>query len=58
MEERIRFGVIGTENSHVNQACKRFNLEKSIAGGVIEALYPGEGDTLEHVKEVQKEVVI
>ena len=55
MEERIRFGVIGTENSHVNQACKRFNLEKSIAGGVIEALYPGEGDTLEHVKEVQKE---
>ena len=55
MEERIRFGVIGTENSHVNQACKRFNLEKSIAGGAIEALYPGEGDTLEHVKEVQKE---
>ena len=54
-EGRIRFGVIGTENSHVNQACKRFNLEKSIAGGVIEALYPGEGDTLEHVKEVQKE---
>ncbi len=55
MEERIRFGVIGTENSHVNQACKRFNLEKSIKGGAIEALYPGEGDTLEHVKEVQKE---
>ena len=55
MEKRIRFGVIGTENSHVNQACKRFNLEKSIEGGIIEALYPGEGDTLEHVKEVQKE---
>lgn len=54
-EEKIRFGVIGTENSHVNQACKRFNLEKSIEGGVVEALYPGEGDTLEHVQEVQKE---
>ncbi|HCG76596.1 MAG: hypothetical protein COZ37_04050 [bacterium (Candidatus Ratteibacteria) CG_4_10_14_3_um_filter_41_18] len=54
-ESKIRFGVIGTENSHVNQACKRFNLEKSIKGAVVEALYPGEGDTLEHVKEVQKE---
>ena len=51
-EEKIRFGVIGTENSHVNQARKRFNLEKSIEGGKVAALYPGEGDTLEHVKEV------
>jgi len=55
MEEIIRFGVIGTENSHVNETCKRFNLEKSISGAVVEALYPGEGDTLEHAKEVQKE---
>jgi len=55
MGEIIRFGVIGTENSHVNEACNRFNLEKSISGAVIEALYPGEGDTLEHAKEVQKE---
>ncbi len=54
-EGRIRFGVIGTENSHVNQACKRFNLEKSIEGAVVEALYPGDGDTLEHVKQVQSE---
>ena len=38
MEGKIRFGVIGTENSHVNQACKRFNLEKGIEGGIIEAL--------------------
>ncbi len=52
---KIRFGVIGTENSHVNQACKRFNLEKSIKGGEVVTLYPGEGDSLEHVKEVQKE---
>ena len=50
MQGRIRFGVIGTENSHVNQACKRFNLEKSIAGGIIEVLYLAQGDTLEHVK--------
>jgi len=56
MEDRkIRFGVIGTENSHVNQACQRFNLEQNIKGAVVEALYPGEGDTLEHVREVQKE---
>ena len=54
-DDKIRFGVIGTENSHVNEACKKFNLEKGIEGGVVEALYPGEGDTLEHVKEVQKE---
>lgn len=51
----IRFGVIGTENSHVNQACKRFNLEKSITGALVEALYPGEGDTIEHARDVQKE---
>ena len=53
--QTIRFGVIGTENSHVNQACKRFNVEKTIQGGFVEALYPGEGDTLEHVKEVQEQ---
>ena len=54
-ESKIKFGVIGTENSHVDQACKRFNIDKSIAGVVVEALYPGEGDTLEHVKKVQQE---
>jgi len=53
--ETIRFGVIGTENSHVDQACKRFNVEKTIQGATIEALYPGEGDTLEHVKQVQEQ---
>lgn len=51
----IKFGVIGTENSHVNQACRRFNLEKSIKGGIVKALYPGEGDILEHARQVQKE---
>ncbi|MDO9465303.1 MAG: Gfo/Idh/MocA family oxidoreductase [bacterium] len=51
----IRFGVIGTENSHVNQACKRFNVEKTMNGAFVEALYPGEGDTLEHVKQVQEQ---
>jgi len=53
--ETIRFGVIGTENSHVDQACKRFNVEKTIQGASVEALYPGEGDTLEHVKQVQEQ---
>ena len=36
-------------------SCKRFNLEKSIKGGVVKALYPGEGDTLEHAKQIQQE---
>ena len=53
--EIIRFGVIGTENSHVDVACARFNIEKTIEGACVEALYPGEGDTLEHVRQVQKE---
>ena len=47
--------MLSGENSHVNQACKRFNVEKTIQGGFVEALYPGEGDTLEHVKQVLKE---
>ena len=53
--EVIRFGVIGTENSHVDQACKRFNVEKTIQGVSVEALYHGEGDTLEHVRQVQEQ---
>ncbi|MFH1904462.1 MAG: Gfo/Idh/MocA family oxidoreductase [bacterium] len=52
---KIRFGIIGTENSHVDQACKRFNVEKTMNGAFVEALYPGEGDTLDHVRQVQKE---
>jgi len=51
----IRFGVIGTENSHVDRACKCFNIEKTVQGGFVEALYPGEEDTLEHVKKVQEQ---
>ena len=53
--EAIRFGVIGTENSHVNQACKSFNIERSIKGAVVRVLYPGEGDTPEHARKVQEE---
>ena len=53
--ETIRFGVIGTENSHVNQACKSFNIERSIKGAVVRVLYPGEGDTPEHARKVQEE---
>ena len=53
--ETIRFGVIGTENSHVDAACARFNIEKTIEGACVEALYPGEGDALEHVKKVQEQ---
>lgn len=51
----IKFGVIGTENSHVNVACQTFNLDKSIEGAAVSAIYPGEGDTLKHARQVQKE---
>jgi hypothetical protein len=50
----IRFGIIGTENSHAVQACKRFNVDKSIPNVQVAALCPGEGDTLAHCQEVQK----
>jgi hypothetical protein len=50
----IRFGIIGTENSHAVQACKRFNVDKSIPDVQVAVLCPGEGDSLAHCEEVQK----
>ena len=51
----VKFGVIGTENSHVKQAFKRFNIDKSIKDASVEAIYPGEGDTLEHAGQIKKD---
>lgn len=50
----IRFGIIGTENSHAVQACKRFNVDKTIPDVQVAVLCPGEGDTLAHCQEIQK----
>ncbi|MCE5259504.1 MAG: Gfo/Idh/MocA family oxidoreductase [Chloroflexi bacterium] len=50
--DTLRFGIIGTENSHAVQACKRFNVDKSILDTQVAALCPGPGDTLAHCREV------
>lgn len=55
MSKILRFGIIGTENSHAVQACKRFNLDKSIADVQVAVLCPGEGDTLAHCQQVQQD---
>jgi hypothetical protein len=54
MGKLIRFGIIGTENSHAVQACNRFNVHKTIPDVQVTALCPGEGDTLAHCQEIQK----
>ncbi|MHB9032844.1 MAG: Gfo/Idh/MocA family protein [Anaerolineae bacterium] len=51
MMQVLRFGIYGTENSHAVQACKRFNVDKSIPDTQVVALCPGPGETLAHCRE-------
>jgi hypothetical protein len=48
----LRFGIIGTENSHAVQACKRFNVDKTIPDAQVAVLCPGEGDSFAHCQEI------
>jgi len=53
--EPVRIGIIGTENSHSVAAMDRFNVKRSIAGATVVALCPGEGDTLQHAREIAEQ---
>ncbi|NLV73144.1 MAG: Gfo/Idh/MocA family oxidoreductase [Chloroflexi bacterium] len=54
----LRIGIIGTENSHAVQACKRFNVDQTIPEGKVVVMCPGQGDTMKHCKQIAKDGLV